>query len=165
MLIELDYFFETPKGETLMYRLIQFSMNGPWSILEEDEFLGSIEKRGGKWMAVLGEYLSSAMVEGAGKLIDQQYYHTLPAEISARWPKLISEVIVKSDREYMVICKPLINFQTFERIFTKFAPSLIKDEWSVDFQVYNHDFSEDFVLESISREEELRNEPMNRWKY
>jgi hypothetical protein len=165
MLIELDYFFETPDGETLIYRLIQFSINGPWSVLDGDEFLGSIEKREGKWMAVLGEYLSHAMVQEAGKLIDKQYYHTLPAEICARWPKLIAEVIAKTDREYVVVCKPLINFETFERIFTKFVPGLIKDEWSVDFQVYNHDFSQDFVLESIGREEALRNEPINRWRY
>jgi len=116
-------------------------------------------------MPVLGEYLSPAMVQEAGKLIDQQHYHTLPAEICARWPKLIAEVIAKTDREYVVVCKPLINFETFERIFTKFVPGLIKDEWSVDFQVYNHDFSEDFVLESIGREEAFRNEPINRWRY
>jgi hypothetical protein len=163
-MIELDYFFETPAGETLTYQLIQFSMNGPWSVLEGDEFLGSIEKRNGKWMAVLGEYLPCEMIQGAGSLIDQQYYQTLPSEVCTRWPKLIAEVITKSDHEYMVICKPLINFEAFERIFTKFVPGLLKDEWSVDFQVYNHDFSEDFVLEAINREEELSGESKRRWE-
>lgn len=148
-----------------MYQLIQFAKDGHWSVLDGDEFLGSIERRGGKWVAILGEYISSAMIEGAGNLIDQQYYHILPTAICARWPKLIAEVIAKSDCEYMVVCKPLINFEVFERIFTKFVPGLIKDEWPVDFQVYNHDFSEDFLLKSIGREEVQRNETINRWKY
>ena len=163
-MIELNYFSETPNGEMHAYQLIQFAKDGHWSILDGDEFLGSIKRREKKWVAVSGEYLSSAMIEGAGNLIDQQFYHTLPTDICARWPKLVAEVIAKTDGEYMVVCKPLINFEAFERIFTKFVPGLIKDEWPVDFQVYNHDFSEDFILESISREEGLQNESVDRWK-
>ncbi|KQM76908.1 hypothetical protein ASE74_16670 [Pedobacter sp. Leaf216] len=163
-MIELNYFFETPDGDKFTYQLIQFTNGGSWSTLDGDEFLGSIEKRAGKWEAVLGECLPPEMIKGAGKLIDRQNYHILSAEICNRWPKLIAEVIAKSDCEFMLICKPAVNFEAFERIFSKYVSGMIKDEWPIDFHIYNHDFSEDFILKSVSRVEELPNEPMIRWK-
>jgi len=47
MLIDLDYFFKNPDGETLIYRLIQFSINGPCSVLEGDEFWEALKKEKG----------------------------------------------------------------------------------------------------------------------
>jgi len=160
---ELNYFFERSNGEMMNYQLIQFTVNAPWSVLDGDEFLGSIEKNDGKWIAVLGNNLTHTIVQGAGNLIDKQHYHALPAEICARWPKLVAEVIAKSDDMYMVVCKPEINFQTFKRIFTKFIPGLLKDEWPVDFYVYNDSFNEDFVLMAHKREEERFQGSVSRW--
>ena len=68
----------------------------------------------------------------------------MPAEIQLRWPSLIQDVVAKSDQEYLVVCKEGISFATFQRIFCKFISGVLRDEWPISFQVFNHNFSEDF---------------------
>ncbi len=76
----------------------------------------------------------------------QNFFNSLPQEICSRWPNLVEKVVLQSDTAYMVICKEGISFKSFERIFSRFVPGLLKDEWAIKFQVFNHDFSDDFSL-------------------
>ncbi|SER95149.1 hypothetical protein [Pedobacter rhizosphaerae] len=145
-MIELDYFFPTPGGADRVIQLIQFELQEPWRLVEGDKLLGNIAKLRGEWRQVLGESLPAALVSGAGTFIDRQHYHALPAEIMARWPKLIEQVVMRSDSEFMVVCSAQVSFRTFEQIFSKYVVSLLQDEWPVTFRVYNHNFSEDFIF-------------------
>lgn len=147
-MIELDHFFHTPDGAVRVIQLIQFELQEPWRLVEGDRLLGSIAKLRGEWRQVLGENLPNQLVSSAGTFIDRQHYHSLPAEIMARWPKLIEQVVMRSDSEFMVVCKAPVSFRTFEQIFSKYVVSLLRDEWPVTFRVYNHNFSQDFVLKT-----------------
>lgn len=163
-MIELDYFFYGVGGEMISYILIQFSVNEPWSVLDGDELLGRLEKKDGEWVNVPEGVLNLEMIQKIGRFIDKQHYHVLPSDILSRWPKLVAEVIIQSDREFLVVCREDINFETFERMFTKFVPGMLKDEWHVNFRVYNSDFSSDFMLEAKGKREELSYDPIRKWQ-
>ena len=145
---QLDYFFSHLNGNTVSYQLIQFSVSEPWRIVLDGECLGSIEKMGKDWRQLTGNDLDATFLTGITTFIESQHFNSLPDEILSRWPKLIKEVVMKSDEEYLIICKAGIHFASFERIFTRFIPGLLKDEWPVSFQVYNHDFSADFTFQA-----------------
>ncbi|MGM9478172.1 hypothetical protein ACS5PU_17230 [Pedobacter sp. GSP4] len=161
---ELDFFFDPSYGHGGVFRLMMFTDNGFWAVVAGDKLLGRIEKQEGKWVQILGDPFPAELIENAGLLIDGQHFNHLPGDISARWPKLVEKVVRKSDSEYMVICKPSINFKTFERMFTTFVPAMIKDEWPIHFAVYNNDFSDDFVAALSRKVEELRYDPIQRWQ-
>ncbi|RYD71107.1 MAG: hypothetical protein EOP53_24225 [Sphingobacteriales bacterium] len=141
---QLDYFFTHPNGTTESYQLIRFALQEPWRIILEGEYLGSVEKVGEEWRQLSGGDLDTAFFNGITTFIESQHFNSLPNEILSRWPKLVQEVVMRSDQEYLVICREGIHFEHFYRIFTRFVPLMLKDEWPVTFQVYNHDFSEDF---------------------
>jgi len=143
---ELDYFFTHSDGKTNGYQLIWFSFAEPWRILLDGELLCSIEKTGQEWKQISGEDLPDDLFKGISRFIESQYFNTLPSELLSRWPKLIDKVVVRSDRSYLIVCKTGIAFKNFERIFARFVPGLLKDEWPVNFQVYDHDFSDDFMI-------------------
>ncbi|TCD18986.1 hypothetical protein EZ456_21085 [Pedobacter psychrodurus] len=162
-MIELDFFFNLPNGDLMHFQLIQLSRGEPWTVLDHDQVLARIAKEDGEWKSSLGKSLSEALIQNIGLFIDRQQYEHLPNEIKLRWPKLIEDIIVNSDTEYMVICKPFVNFRSFEKMFEKFVPAMIKDEWTILFKVYNHDFSEDFTKELNQKKEELSNPPIQKW--
>lgn len=145
---QLDYFFTGENEDTESYQLIQFSPSEPWRIVLDGEYLGSIEKVGKDWRQKSGKNLDTTFFTGITTFIESQHFNSLPNEILSRWPKLIQEVIMKSDEKYLVICKASIHFESFERIFTRFISGQLKDEWPISFQVYNHDFSADFTVQA-----------------
>lgn len=144
-MIELEYFLER-ECETLVYQLIQFSPSEPWKILLDGELLGSITKHEAEWRQLNGEKLQDYLFDGITRLIDAQNFNGLPQEILSRWGNYIEQVLPRSDREYLVVCRAEISFKTFERVFSRFVSDLLKDEWLVEFKVFNHDFSEDFTV-------------------
>ncbi|GAA3976534.1 hypothetical protein GCM10022246_31080 [Pedobacter ginsengiterrae] len=145
-MVELEYFFDGKNGVVEVYQLIRFATDEPWSIVLDGELLGSIEKLHDIWRQESGNDLSTELFNGITQHIDDQYFNSLPQEICSRWPNLVEKVVLKSDTAYMVICKEGISFKSFERIFSRFVPGLLKDEWAIKFQVFNHDFSDDFSL-------------------
>lgn len=160
---ELDYFFTNNNGEDQQFKLIQFSSAGPWSVLDGDELLCSIVNENGQW-TVLEGVISTAILSDAVKLIEKQHFQKLPSEIISRWPKLVHQVIAKSDFEYMVVCQPDINFKLFERVFFQFVPDMLKDEWQISFRVYNSDFSNDFRFETNGSKQNTHFNPLKKWQ-
>lgn len=147
-MIELEYFFEMGNGAVRGYQLIRFGAGEPWRIVMDGELLGSLENLHGSWRQLSGDDIGAELFDGLTGHIDHQYFNSLPGEICSRWPNLVEKVILNSDTTYMVICKEGISFNSFERIFSRFVPGLLKDEWAVKFQVFNHDFSDDFLFEA-----------------
>lgn len=143
---ELEYFFEGGNGASEVYQLIRFGAGEPWKIVLDGELIGSMEKQHGTWMQQSGDELSNELLIGLAGHIDAQHFNSLPQEICSRWPNLVEKVVLRSDTAYMVICKEGISFKSFQRIFSRFVPGLLKDEWVVNFQVFSHDFSDDFLL-------------------
>lgn len=147
-MIELEYFFEGENGTVQVYQLIHFRAGEPWNVIQDGEILSTIENYDSKWRQLSGDELRAEIFKGITKHIDDQYFNRLPEEICLRWPNLVEKVLLNSDADYMVICREGINFRSFEHIFSKFVPGLLKDEWAVKFQLFNHDFSDDFLLEA-----------------
>lgn len=143
---ELEYFFDDESGISVVYQLIRFGVGEPWKIVLDGELIGSMQKWQGTWKLQNCDELSKDLLIGLTGHIDAQYFNYLPHEICSRWPNLVEKVVLRSDAAYMIICKEGINFKSFQGIFSKFVPGLLKDEWSVNFQVFNHDFSDDFSL-------------------
>ncbi|MGN7986254.1 hypothetical protein ACTJKC_02880 [Pedobacter sp. 22226] len=164
-MIELEYFFDGENGAVEVYQLIQFGAGEPWRIVLDGELLGSLEKLQGTWRQLSGDELRTELFNGLICHINNQYFNSLPEQICSRWPNLVEKVVLKSDEAYLVICKEGISFKSFERIFSRFVPGLLKDEWVVKFQVFNHDFSDDFLLEAsplVDKRETFGWEEVNR---
>ncbi|NTE01317.1 hypothetical protein G6M26_01820 [Agrobacterium tumefaciens] len=145
-MIELACFFMQTDAKIIVYQLIQFSPEDSWRVVLDGELMGSIDKLDGNWKQLSGEDFPEELLGSIIKLIAQQHFNQLPSALMSRWNNMIHEVILKSDQEYLVVCKPAISFKSFEGIFSKFVPGLLKDEWPVSFQVFNHDFSDDFTV-------------------
>ena len=162
-MIELDFFFDLPNGDIMHFQLIQLSRSEPWTVLDHKQVLERITKEDGKWKTLLGSSLSEELIQSIGLFIDRQQYQNLPIEIKLRWPKLIEEIIVNSDAEYIVVCKLFVNFRSFEKMFEKFVPAMIKDEWAINFKVYSHDFEEDFIKQLNRKDEKSGYQPIQKW--
>jgi len=162
-MIELDFFFNLPNGDIKHFQLIQLSRGGVWNVFDDEQVLLRMVKEDGGWKTLLSSSLSEELIQNIGLFIDRQQYQTLPIEIKLRWPKLIEEIIVNSDAEYMVVCKPFVNFRSFEKMFEKFVPAMIKDEWAINFKVYSHDFGEDFLKKLSRKEEKFSYQPIPKW--
>ncbi len=162
---ELDYFFEGEDEGSELYQLIRFGAGEPWRIVLDGELLGSLEKLQGTWRQLSGDDLNKQLFSMLTGHIDAQNFNSLPGEICSRWPNLVEKVMFRSDAAYMVICKEGISFKSFERIFSRFVPGLLKDEWTVSFQVFNHDFSDDFSVDArplVYKKESFGWEEVNR---
>ena len=162
-MIELDFFFNLPNGDIKHLQLIQLSRGELWTVLDHEQILEKMLKEDGKWKTLLSSSLSEELIQNIGLFIDRQQYQNLPIEIKLRWPKLIEEIIANSDSEYLVVCKPFVNFRSFEKMFEKFVPAMIKDEWAINFKVYSHDFSEDFIKKLSRREGRSSYQPIQKW--
>ncbi|NII82185.1 hypothetical protein FHT21_001230 [Pedobacter sp. SG908] len=162
-MIELDFFFNLPNRDIMHFQLIQLSREEPWTVFYCDHVLAGIIKEGKEWKQLSGEVLPEELLQNIGLFIDRQQYRKLPDELKWRWPKLIEEIIVNSDSEYMVICKPFVNFRSFEKMFEKFVPAMIKDEWAINFKVYSHDFEEDFIKQLNRKDEKSGYQPIQKW--
>ncbi|GGE48840.1 hypothetical protein EV200_10439 [Pedobacter psychrotolerans] len=145
-MIELECFFTQADTEILVYQVIQFSPEDSWRVVLDGELMGSLDKFDGNWKQLSGEDFSEELLNSLIKLIEKQHFNQLPLALTSRWNNMIHEVVAKSDQEYLVVCKSGISFKSFEGIFSKFVPGLLKDEWPISFQVFNHDFSDDFTV-------------------
>jgi len=150
-MIELECFFDGENGTVEVYQLIRFAVGEPWRVVLDGELLGSVEKMQGNWRQLSGAELKAGIFNGLTRHIDDQYFNRLPEELCLRWPNQIEKVLATSDEEYLVICKAAVSFKSFEGIFSRFVPGMLKDEWIVKFRVFNHDFSDDFLLEAKPR--------------
>lgn len=145
-MIELACFFTKADAEILVYQVIQFSPEDSWRVVLDGELMGSIDKFNGTWKQLSGDDFPGELFDEIVTLIEKQYFNQLPSALMSRWNNIIHEVVARSDHEYLVVCRSGVSFESFKGIFSKFVPGLLKDEWPISFQVFNHDFSDDFTV-------------------
>jgi len=146
--VVLDYLFGV--GEDMAaYQLVRFSQEGPWCVLSSGYLLGNLSKHNGIWIAKDAGHLDGERVLSIGRFIDSQHFNFLPDKIKLHWEQSVEEVIMHNDSSYMVICKEGIKFEHFKGMFCAYIPELVREEWTVIFNVYNAGFSEDFKVEVI----------------
>ena len=141
-MIELTYF--NPLEANKAYQLIQLHAGDAWEVVYEGEILASIVKRDGTWSSADDTKLYQQLILAFGALIDQQHFNRLPLEIEKHWSDKVQKAIAQADDKYMVICKPGINFDRFEKVFRTYIPSLVADDWQISFHVYDAEMSNDF---------------------
>lgn len=144
-MIELTYFLEARKDKAV-YQVIQFNPGEPWQIVAGDELIGKMEKQYGLWNLRSEMEVPEGLLKGIAKLIEEQHFNYLPSDIKMHWEAYVQEVVVQSDVEYLVVCKPDVSFERFEKIFRASISLLVKDEWQIRFRVYNADMSDDFEV-------------------
>lgn len=142
-MIELIYFND---AASKAYQLIQFRAGEPWRVVDDGELLASMEKLDGRWLVRGKGVISESLIECIGGLIDLQHFNRLPLEIKTHWTDEVQEAIAQGDNQYLVICKPDIDFQRFEKVFRTYISTLVKDEWEIRFRVYDADMSNDFEV-------------------
>ena len=144
-MIELIYF---SKGENQKkaYHIMQPRGGEPWQIVDGDELIGTMEKLQGLWnLCGVGEIPAGLCTELA-ELIESQHFNHLPEDIKTHWPGKVLEVVVKNDAEYLVICKPETDLERFVKLFSAYAPHLLKDEWPIVFKLYDAEMNEDLEV-------------------
>nr|WP_068890359.1 hypothetical protein [Pedobacter panaciterrae] len=144
-MIELTYFLEV-KEEKAVYQVIQFNPGEPWQVVVGDELIGRMEKQYGLWNLRAETEVPEGLLRGLAKLIEEQHFHHLPSDLKMHWETYVQEVIVQSDTQYLLVCKPEICFERFEKLFKGSIALLVKDEWQILFRVYNAGMSEDFEV-------------------
>lgn len=144
-MIELPYFLETYQ-DSKVYQVIQFNPGETWQIVAGDELIGRLEKLYGLWNLSAEMEVPAGLLKGVAQLIDEQHFHQLPFDIKMHWAADVQEVLVQSDAEYLVVCKPGICFERFEKLFRGSINLLLKDEWEIRFRVYNSNMSDDFEV-------------------
>ena len=143
-MVELNYFLE---GDSqAVYQVIQFRKGEPWRIVDAGELIGSIEKLDGSWYLRGKAALDETLINGIGKLIDAQHFNQLPEEIKKHWSPYVHEAIAQGDHEYLVICKPGIDFERFEKVFRSYIAGLVRDQWEIRFRIYDAAMSHDFEV-------------------
>ena len=140
-MVELNYFLD---DNQTVFQVIQFRSGEPWRIVDSGELLGSIEKLDGSWYLRGKAAIAEDLIKGIGNLIDAQHFNNLPAEMKMHWSAYIHETIAQGDHEYLVICKPAIDFQRFEKLFRSYISNLVKDQWEIRFRVYDAEMANDF---------------------
>ncbi len=125
------------------YLLLQSRRGEPWQIVLGDELIGMLDKIEGSWQLESWADVPEGLCDGLSGLIESQHFNRLPETIISHWPAMVGEVVVSSDSEYLVICRPGTDFVRFVRLFTAYVPHLLKDEWPIVFRVYDSQMSED----------------------
>jgi hypothetical protein len=154
-MIELTYFSEMDTGRQA-YQVIQFRPGESWQIVEGDEVIGRMDKQHGVWRLCGEVNLPEGMVSGIAGLIEAQHFNRLPLDIKSHWSQYVHEVVVRSDTEYLVVCKVGIDFSAFERLFRECVSGLIKDPWEIRFRVYDAVMSADFEVRATGVEGQKR---------
>ncbi|TDO22921.1 hypothetical protein [Pedobacter duraquae] len=142
-MVELNYFLEDNQS---VYQIIQFRTGEPWRIVDAGELLGSIEKLEGMWYLRGKNALEEKLITGIGELIDAQNFNRLPAELKTHWSPYVHEALAQGDNEYLIVCKPDIDFDRFEKIFRSYIGTIVKDQWEIRFRIYDSMMSRDFEV-------------------
>jgi len=143
-MIELTYFHQLDANQA--YQVIQFRTGESWKVVDNGEILASIQKPDGTWRCTGDTTLDHQLILAIGALIDQQNFNRLPTEIKKHWAEYVHEAIAQADNQYMVICRPEVDFQRFEKIFRTYISQLVSDDWEISFRVYNAEMSNDFEV-------------------
>jgi hypothetical protein len=143
-MIELTYFH--PLEAHIVYQVIQFREQEPWKVVVDGELLGSIKKLDGTWCNTGNLVLDEQLTKAIGALIDQQNFQRLPMEIKKHWTEYVQEALAQGDNEYLIICRPEVDFNRFEKVFRTYILELVKDSWEIRFRVYDASMSNDFEV-------------------
>lgn len=144
-MVALDYLFNE-NDQIKAYQLVRFAAGEPWLVLEDGLVLSTIEKKQDIWLETTSCNFDRELLRQIGVFIDKQHFNFLPDKIKSHWSDAVEEVIMQSDSEYLVVCKEDIEFNRFKNVFSAFIAELIKEEWSVEFKVYNAGFTDEFIV-------------------
>lgn len=147
-MIRLHYIHEDPASALgfFAYLLMQEKCGDSFMILREDEILRELAWQNGRWLNVGEICMDQEFLQAVGRFIDVQVFSALPAVLLSRWPDDLAEVVVQSESDYLLVCKPGRDFVVFERIFREFISSLIGGEGLFSFKVFDAGFDRDFEL-------------------
>lgn len=143
-MIELDYFPD--ESEDVVYQVLQFRTGEPWRIVHTGELICSMEKLEGLWYVKGKVQMPRELIDGIGRLIDQQHFNRLPLELKSHWEAYVQEAIAQGERRYLVVCKEGIDFGRFEKLFKAYIMNLVRDPWEICFRVYDAGMSDDFEV-------------------
>lgn len=146
-----------------VYLLLQEKSGNPFLILRDDEILGELDYRDGCWKLLGDCDLDKDFVLAVGRFIDAQAFSTLPAALRSRWPDDLAEVVVQSESNYLLVCKPERDFFIFERIFREFISGLLKAEGLFCFKVFDAGFERDFELDVEAKAEYAGYSGIEKW--
>ncbi|PWS26199.1 hypothetical protein DHW03_15505 [Pedobacter yonginense] len=141
-MVVLDYVFG--EGDIQSYQLIRFAAGEAWNVVFDGRLLALVRKDQNKWIKVIGETIDEAQIFDIGKFIDAQHFNLLPSKIKSHWQEYVAEVIIRTDSEYMIVTRPNISFERFQKMFCSFIEELVEDPWPIDFKVYNSEFTNEF---------------------
>lgn len=144
----LDYFF-TQNEQIETYQLVRFSEAIAWLVLQDGVLLSTIIVQNGEWSEIGVKILAHHRLQDIGAFINKQHFNFLPGRIKQRWSVAIQQVITQSDSSYLIICKPGIEFNRFSNIFSSYISELVDDQWTVEFKVYNSDFTDEFMVKIL----------------
>ncbi|MCZ4244069.1 hypothetical protein [Pedobacter punctiformis] len=144
-MITLNFLYDID-GETHLYGLKQEVRNEPFNVFLEEKMVAVIDEVKGQWIQVSGENLETELLLNIGQFINNQNYQKLPNEIKMHWVKYVEEVLATSDDFYLVVTKPKINFDRFEKAFKNYIDNLVKDKWQVTFRVCDAGFNHEFIV-------------------
>ena len=144
-MIELVYFSKHQRPRKA-YHVIQEKPGEPWQIVDGDELIGRMEKMQGLWNLRCWGEIPEGMCMELANLIESQHFNYLPAEIKSHWQAQVHEIIPQSDDEYLLVCKPGIDFERFVKVFSAYVPCLLKDEWPITFNLYDAGMNEDATV-------------------
>lgn len=144
-MVVLDFLFDK-EGEVKAYQIVRFEHGEPWLVLDEGMLMATISKSPSGWSEITPCLFDPELLKQIGRFIDKQHFNFLPDKIKIHWSDAVQEVIMRSEREYLVVCKENIEFERFKNVFTSFIAELVEDEWAVEFKVYNAGFSDEFLV-------------------
>lgn len=129
------------------YQLVNYLESEAWHILSGGYLIGRLQKVNNVWLSTIPTNLNQESLFEIGAFLDAHNFNHLSLKLKNHWATYIHEVIMQSDRDYLVICREDINFGRFRQLFTSFIGELTEMPWPVEFKVYNSDFSDEFLIE------------------
>ncbi|WP_316804187.1 hypothetical protein [Pedobacter nototheniae] len=144
-MISLDFLYDTDDG-TQLYVLQQVEKKAVFKVFFNQDLIAEIDQGIAGWTQLSGNDLEPQLLIRIGEFINHQHYQKLPAEIKEHWFNYVAEAIATSDDFYLIITRPEIDFNRFEKTFKNYIANLVKDEWAITFRVCDAGFNHEFTL-------------------
>lgn len=146
-MIQLQYLHTDTKQELgyQSYLIVQQAHNNkPFMVLQDDELLGELEFKNGLWTGHVELPLTHLFIQDAGKFISQQAFFRIPPQILTKANTYVREVVVASENEIIVICRPGIDFKAFQGLFEIFTRGLMEQNDFLNYRVFDAEFDKGF---------------------
>nr|WP_199156266.1 hypothetical protein [Pedobacter sp. ASV2] len=139
-------FLHDNNDETQVYVLEQEKRSDPFKVFFNGKMIAEIDQVKNKWTQLSEKKIDHILLAQIGKFISNQNYQKLPGEIKAHWNNFVEEALATADDFYLIITKPEIDFDRFEKTFKNYIANLVKDEWQITFRVCDACFNNEFIV-------------------